>query len=38
MPVESAIQLNKINTNVKCWFEDMPLNQLLIKMILEDFG
>ena len=41
MPVESAIQLNKDNklTNVKVLVaEDMPLNQLLIKMILEDFG
>lgn len=41
MPVESALQLNKNNklTNVKVLVaEDMPLNQLLIKIILEDFG
>ena len=41
IPVESAIQLNENNnlTNVKVLVaEDMPLNQLLIKMILEDFG
>ncbi|WP_395066644.1 CheR family methyltransferase [Flavobacterium sp.] len=41
MPVEVVIELNKNNklTNVKVLVaEDMPLNQLLIKIILDDFG